>query len=294
MKVVHPEEGMADGADPMADGAGMAATAVLGAVAALAEQASALPYTSGVAFLLLLRLTVLRRGILWLIGERHAQPAALRSIRRRALHWICFASLCSTIYVVTVAHVSAYRASSCPKSRWPMSLPFNSARRCAMDAKIEATAKLMTIETALASAISSLYGYSYASGVITNLLVEPILTKVAKGMVKELGFFIGREGGAVVAAFSLPLLLGLYVEALVTIGYYDTNREDIAKAHKETKEKKEPASAGVADKQDKRNDTLETDEQEKEPTPASVAAPTKQLKEGSASCCKKRQKVKDS
>jgi hypothetical protein len=266
MKAVHPVEEVADEVDPTA-ATGMAATAVLSAVAALAEQASALPYTSGVAFLLLLRLTVLRRGILWLIGERDAQPAALRSIRRRALHWICFASLCSTIYVVTAAHVSAYRASSCPTSRWPMNLPFGSARRCAMDARIDATAKLITIETALASAISSLYGYSYASGVITNLLVEPILTKVAKGMVKELGFLIGREGGAVIAAFALPLLLGLYVEALVTIGYYDTNREDIAKAHKAHQE--EDASAGVA-------------------------APAEQLQEGSASCCKRRAKVKES
>jgi len=265
MKAVHPVEEVADEADPTA-ATGMAATAVLSAVAALAEQASALPYTSGVAFLLLLRLTVLRRGILWLIGEREAQPAALRSIRRRALHWICFASPCSTIYVVTAAHVSAYRASSCSTSRWPMNLPFGSARRCAVDARIDATAKLITIETALASAISSLYGYSYASGVITNLLVEPILTKVAKGMVKELGFLIGREGGAVIAAFALPLLLGLYVEALVTIGYYDTNREDIAKAQKAHQEE---ASAGVA-------------------------APAEQLQEGSAPCCKKRAKVKES
>ena len=37
--------------------------------------------------------------------------------------------------------------------------------------------QLVTVETSLAAAISSMYGYSYASGLISGMLCEPIIAE---------------------------------------------------------------------------------------------------------------------
>lgn len=176
-----------------------------------------LQYTTSVLLLLLLRLTAVRYAITWLLGP--TQPHALRSIRRRAQHWIWLASLTSCVFVLSSELLTQKEKCEAPSGSWMLQAYWGARVDPKCSSGASTTKGLITFETSLASAISSMYGYSYASGIITAMLCEPVIAAVGRNMVRELTPVTGLQQARVAAAFGLPLLLGLYMQAVATVGY---------------------------------------------------------------------------